>query len=265
MKTKYFSHTLCVILFCFVSSLQAADGQNMFLQQQQREQQQRSINEPQPAIFAAQISQDNDVLPENESPCFLISQIQLTGLHAENFQYLIDAANQTEAGEKDVAVGRCLGKQGIFVVLKRMQNKLLSDGYITSKVVLAQQNISNHVLSIVLIPGIVNNISFENTTNTRATKINAMAMDVGDTLNLRDIEQSLENFKRLPSAEADIEILPTQSIVQENEQTGKSDLLIKWQQKAFPFRLTTSVDDSGTRSTGKLQGNVTLSYDHALT
>lgn len=45
----------------------------------------------------------------------------------------------------------------------------------------------------------------------------------GDILNLRDIEQALENFKRVPTAEADIEIVP-------GEQPGESDLLIKWRQ-----------------------------------
>src|SRR5690606_36095447 len=86
---------------------------------------------------------------------------------------------------------------------------------------------------------------------------NALPVQSGDILNLRAIEQGLENLKRVPTAEADIQIVPA-------ELPGESDVLVQWTQ-AFPFRLTTSVDDSGTRATGKYQGSVTVSYDHWLT
>jgi hemolysin activation/secretion protein len=76
----------------------------------------------------------------------------------------------------------------------------------------------------------------------------------GDILNLRDIEQALENFKRLPSAEADIQVEPA-------EAPGTSDLVISWQQ-TMPFRLSLTADDGGSKGTGKNQGSITLSYDH---
>lgn len=77
-----------------------------------------------------------------------------------------------------------------------------------------------------------------------------------DLLNLRDIEQALENFKRVPTAEADIEIVPAEAV-------GESDLVIKWKQ-AFPLRLTLSANDGGSRTTGKYQGSVTVSADNPL-
>lgn len=79
-------------------------------------------------------------------------------------------------------------------------------------------------------------------------------MQSGDILNLRDIEQALENYKRVPTAEADIDIKPAQ-------EPGFSDLIIRHQQ-SNPFRLSAGIDDSGTRSTGKYQGNATFSYDN---
>lgn len=82
-------------------------------------------------------------------------------------------------------------------------------------------------------------------------------MREGDVLNLRDLEQGLEVFKRVPTAEADIQIEPGETI-------GESDLVLAWQQK-FPFRLNFSVDDGGSRDTGRYQGAVTLSYDNWFT
>jgi hemolysin activation/secretion protein len=44
---------------------------------------------------------------------------------------------------------------------------------------------------------------------------------------------------------------------------GDSDLLVSWKQ-SFPLRLTFSVDNTGSKSTGKEQGGVTLSADHLM-
>ncbi|MBF6907538.1 ShlB/FhaC/HecB family hemolysin secretion/activation protein, partial [Acinetobacter baumannii] len=64
----------------------------------------------------------------------------------------------------------------------------------------------------------------------------------------------LENFKRVPGTQADVQIVP-------GEQPGESDLLIKW--VASPgYRLSLSADDSGSRSTGTYQGGITLSLDN---
>lgn len=88
----------------------------------------------------------------------------------------------------------------------------------------------------------------------RASAWNAVPPKPGDILNLRDVEQALENFKRVPSAEADIQIVPA-------DQPGQSDLHIAWKQ-GLPLRLALSGDDSGSQGSGKYQGGVTLSFDN---
>ena len=96
---------------------------------------------------------------------------------------------------------------------------------------------------------------------------------VGTILNLRDIEQAVENMKRVPSADADIQIVPAHSepgvsdLVVSYSPTGKADgsstgLLQKL--ITVPLRLNMSVDDSGSASTGKYQGSVTLNWDNPL-
>lgn len=84
-------------------------------------------------------------------------------------------------------------------------------------------------------------------------------------LNLRDIEQALENFKRVPTADADIQIIPAKDDdAKSKAQPGDSDLVVKWQ-KSFPLRVSLSADDSGSPATGKYLGNTTFSYDNLLT
>jgi len=62
----------------------------------------------------------------------------------------------------------------------------------------------------------------------------------------------------LPMADADIRITPAEGF---NAKPGESDLVIAWKQ-GMPFRVNLSIDDSGSKRTGKYQGDVTLSYDH---
>ena len=59
----------------------------------------------------------------------------------------------------------------------------------------------------------------------------------------------------IPTAEANIEILPSETDV------GVSDIKISYQQ-AFPFRINLGLDDSGSTSTGKYQASGTLSVDN---
>ncbi|KFJ34073.1 hemolysin secretion/activation ShlB/FhaC/HecB family protein [Neisseria lactamica ATCC 23970] len=77
-------------------------------------------------------------------------------------------------------------------------------------------------------------------------------------LNLRDLEQGLENLKRIPTVEADIQIVPVEGV------PNQSTVLVKWQQRLVPYRLSVGMDDSGTKATGKYQGNVTFSADNPL-
>ncbi|KFB97122.1 channel-forming transporter/TpsB family cytolysins activator, partial [Trabulsiella guamensis ATCC 49490] len=78
----------------------------------------------------------------------------------------------------------------------------------------------------------------------------------GNILDLRDIEQGLENLQRLPTVRAEMEIVPA-------DQPGESDIIISRQQSKF-WRLGLSLDDSGTTSTGRYQGGLTLSLDNPL-
>lgn len=126
-------------------------------------------------------------------------------------------------------------------------------GYVTSRTVLQTQDLAHGRLTLTLLPGRIRNIRFA-APDPRANVWNALPAKPGDILNLRDVEQGLENLKRVPTVEADIQIEPGDAPTQ-------SDLAISWQQ-SFPFRFNATLDDSGSKATGKYQGSATLSHDH---
>ncbi|WP_155835211.1 ShlB/FhaC/HecB family hemolysin secretion/activation protein [Herbaspirillum sp. RV1423] len=192
------------------------------------------------------------VFPVEESPCFPISKISLIGQAAERFQFALDSVTG-----KDGAIGRCLGTEGVNTVIARMQNALIARGYTTTQVRAALQNLKTGELVLTVLPGHVRHIRFAPDASPRGTAWNALPIKEGDILNLRDMEQGLENFKRVPTASADIRMTPTETA----EQPGDSDLVIDYRQ-GFPFRFNVTLDDGGAKATGTYQAGATLSYDN---
>lgn len=195
-------------------------------------------------------------LPSKETPCFVIHDIRLDGDAADRFQWLLAAAQGLDGRLED----RCLGVQAITVLQTRMQNALIARGFVTSRVMVAPQDISSGRLTFTLLPGRIRHIRFADGVSSRATLWNVIPAKEGDVLNLRDIEQGLENFKRLSSVDADMQIAPAADA---NAAPNESDLVIQWKQ-AFPLRLTLAVDDSGSQATGRYQGSATVAIDHPL-
>lgn len=196
-------------------------------------------------------------IPDGEAPCHRLDSINIeSGASApggaDSFDWL--RATATAAHGADSPIGRCIGQKGLNLILRRMQNALVQRGYITSRVGLAPQDLKTGRLAIALTPGRVQDIRYANPESAGPRLGSAFPIASGDILNLRAVEQGLENFKRVPSQDADIAIEPS-------TQPGHSNLVVTRAHGA-PFRGTVSVDDAGSHATGKHQGSITLAYDN---
>lgn len=192
----------------------------------------------------------------SEDVCFEIKKFVLIGEDARQFTFAMRPVTQ---GQYNL-IGRCIGVQGLNQALDLIQNSLISHGYVTTRMLLPQQNIASGTIQLKVIAGKVDQVQFIEGTSKRAHKFNALPVKSGDILNVRDIEQGLENFKRVPTVEADFKIKPSE----QRTEPGYSDLELAWQQSK-PYRLHLGVDDAGSDSTGKYQGTATLSLDNLLT
>lgn len=227
------------------------------LRQQERDRLLRKQQEPTPDVRLARPPASAERFPQRETPCFPIALIQLAGDAAARFKFALEPVLSGD----DPALGRCLGTQGINLVLTRVQDAIAAQGYITTRVLVAPQDLKTGELTLTVIPGRVREIRF---ISKHPVPGNALPFKPGDILNLRDIEQGLENYKRAPSADADFQITPADAPLNgKTAAPGESDVIIRYQE-AFPLRLTLSFDDGGVKSTGKYQANATLSYDNPL-
>ncbi|MBR5495543.1 MAG: ShlB/FhaC/HecB family hemolysin secretion/activation protein, partial [Psychrobacter sp.] len=216
------------------------------------------------ASITPSASQDTDPA---SLPCFDINHIYLTGELSERFSFALTPYTMG----KSSLLGSCLSVNDINRLVTNVQNLIIEKGYVTTRVLVQNQNLKSGNLFLTLIPGRIDQITAVDIKASRPIYVDsrlnsggnpanfapAMPMRSGDLLNVREIEQALENFKRVPTADADFSIAPSSRM----STPGYSDIQVKWQQDKR-WRLSASVDDSGQESTGVYQGNVTLSLDN---
>lgn len=150
--------------------------------------------------------------------------------------------------------GNCIGRIGINLIVERLSEQILLKGYTTTRLGVPEQDLSSGVLRLTLVPGVIHQIRFADPA--ASSRLNAFPSGPGDLLNLRDLEQGLEQMKRVASQDVDMQIVPAAAL-------GESDVVIALK-RAKPWKLTASLDDSGAKGTGKAQAGLNLGWDNLL-
>lgn len=276
LRTDIAGHTLSFLTVSVISIFMGVNA-NAITPEQYQEQRSEALKQQQLVKPNVNINTDTyqqapstSIVPASSQntdsasiPCFDIDHIYLTGELSEKFTFALMPYTKG----KSSLLGSCLSVNDINQLVTNVQNRIIERGYVTTRVLVQNQNLKSGNLTLTLIPGRIDQIVAADIKASRPIYIDnsgnpanfapAMPMKSGDLLNVRDIEQSLENFKRVPTADADFSIAPSSRMAE----PGYSDIQVKWQQDKR-WRLSATVDDSGQESTGVYQGNVTLSLDN---
>lgn len=150
--------------------------------------------------------------------------------------------------------GQCIGQRGMAVLIEKLTLSLVSKGYTTTRLgIEPNQNLSSGTLKLTLLPGYLRAFRFAGgAVNTRA----AFPIKPGEIINLRKLEQGLEQLQRLGSLQINMELLP-------GDLPGETDVAIS-AKRAKPWRLAFTLDDSGNNATGRLQAGANLTLDNPL-
>ncbi|MFZ1180881.1 MAG: ShlB/FhaC/HecB family hemolysin secretion/activation protein [Herbaspirillum sp.] len=151
--------------------------------------------------------------------------------------------------------GRYIGQSGIETIIRRATRQIIERGYSTTRVGVGSQDLSSGEIKIALVPGIIHAIRFKDPA-VSASYRSAFPNRAGDLLNLRDLEQGLEQMKRVASQDVDMQIAPTQT-------PGESDIVLDVK-RIEPWKATLNFDDSGAKSTGKYQAGINVAIDNLL-
>jgi hemolysin activation/secretion protein len=230
--------------------------------QQQRQAQQRDATVQAPAVRSSVSTTETYPDLPQESPCFRIDTFAL-----DVPATLPDAVRAKGASSLpldpfafarewlDHYKGQCVGKNGVNILSKGLQQAILSHGYITTRVLLPEQDLSGGVLKFALVPGVIHSVRVAEPLSWGTWKT-AFPTRPGDVLDLRDLEQGLEQMKRVSNQDVDMKIDPT-------EIPGESDVVLTVK-RTKPWSMVASIDNSGSRATGKLQGNLSFGLNNAL-
>lgn len=123
--------------------------------------------------------------------------------------------------KKQVA-GKCLGMNGLKKAAVLFQDYYINVGYITTRVEIPSQDLLTKKLSLAVIPGRISEIVIVDNDISKWV----LPFSEGDILNIRDVEQGLENIQRTPEVDVKINIVP-------GTKNGTSKLVINTQRKKY--------------------------------
>ncbi len=243
-----------------LSELNRLDAIEQQRQRQYQQAQQKQLQ--QQADVRLETSYQPLSLSNSESPCYPIHHISLSDYASHSPQSQFQWALNKAVRDLKLTLPHCFGGEGLGILMKQVQNNIIEKGYVTTRVVIEEQDLRGGKLNLTVILGkIRNTIVVDSGIVPRFTRLHALTgftFAKGDLLNVRDIEHTLENLKRVPTAEASIEILPSET---DSASIGESDLKINYAQ-GIPFRLNLGLDDAGSTSTGKYQVSGIFSFDN---
>ena len=184
-----------------------------------------------------------------DSRCFPIKTIEIKGA---------DSLSASERkGVLKPYMGQCLGVSQLNELLKTVTNLYIDKGLVTSRAYLPQQDLSKGHLQVLVVEGKLESFKGADTSKLSSREL-AMTFpgQAGSQLNLRQIEQAIDQLNRLPSNQAQMELAP-------GDEVGGSTVLVKNDQQK-PWRASLSRNNDGQKSTGEQQWGTGLEWDSPL-
>ncbi|EGH99368.1 ShlB/FhaC/HecB family hemolysin secretion/activation protein [Pseudomonas syringae] len=184
-----------------------------------------------------------------DTRCFTISRIELKG------------ADSLSPAERDALIkpfqNKCLGVAQLNDLLKTITDHYLDKGLITTRAYLPQQDLSTGDLQVLVIEGKLEKLhgAADSGLSDRQLAMTFPGQE-GQIVNLREIEQMVDQLNRLPSSQAQMELTP-------GKEVGGSDVVVKSTPQK-PWRANLSRTNEGQRSTGEQQWNAGLEWDNPL-
>ncbi|WP_085603010.1 MULTISPECIES: ShlB/FhaC/HecB family hemolysin secretion/activation protein [unclassified Pseudomonas] len=184
-----------------------------------------------------------------DTRCFPIKDIELKGADS--------LSDSDKARLLKPYIGQCLGVAQLNELLKTITDHYIGKGLVTSRAYLPQQDLSAGHLKVLVVEGKLESLKgAENSKLSERELAMAFPGKAGELVNLREIEQMVDQLNRLPSNQAKMELSPGKNV-------GGSDVLVN-NAAQKPWRAGLSRSNDGQRSTGEQQWGTTFDWDSPL-
>ncbi len=245
---------LCLVVLCFfpMHSAHAAPtpGDTDLI----RERQDRLLEEQRRRLEQLKELPGKGVEPaapaaSSDARCFPIKDIELTG--AESL------SDSEKSRLLQAYIGQCLGVTQLNELLKVITDHYIEKGLVTSRAYLPPQDLSSGHLKVLVVEGKLEGLKGAEGSQLSDRELSMVFPgESGALVNLREIEQMVDQLNRLPSNQAQMELAPGKNV-------GGSDILVK-NTAQKPWRAGLSRSNDGQRSTGEQQWATTFDWDSPL-
>lgn len=186
---------------------------------------------------------------DDEGPCFQIGQINIEGNTLLSFE--------TIESIKAPFLDTCMTREAVNTLIYRLTVAYIDLGYITARVYLPQQDLSSGTLKLVVMEGFVEEISLNDDSRSDRWKLFwAMPAEEHEPLQMRELEQGLDQINRVSSANATLKLLP-------GDRPGSTVVQIT-NQPEDEIRGHVAFDNSGQSSTGEDRLRLGTEMDNLL-
>lgn len=176
-----------------------------------------------------------------DNPCFPIKEI---ALEANPFGWLPRFLQPI--------VGQCAGKAALKQIQGAANNALIGRGYVTARVLVPTQSLQSGTLTLHVVPGRISDVQADKSTIGWLRV--ALPTSGGALLNQRDLDQGLENLRRLQSqSDATFDIAP-------GVKPGDSDIVLH-PGTGKRWHAVIGMDNAGLDSTGKYELSGSFTFD----
>jgi len=220
---------------------QQRDLQQLQLEQRQRQLQRGSFASP--TVAPAQAAGSGE-----DEHCWALSGTRIAGVTL----FKKDRLNR----QLEPYIARCMGVNGINRLLAQLTRIYVDAGYIASRPYLSSAPADGHSLDIVVDEGYVEAVELADQ-SLPVSLGGAFPGMLGEPLNLRDLEQGLDQLNRLRSLDLTADIAP-------GSQPGASRIILRSRGGASRWSLGLGVDNLGSASTGRDRNAINLSVDSPL-
>lgn len=167
--------------------------------------------------------------------------------------------------------GKCLAKSDLQNLKVVIENYYIEHGYILARVYFGLENISQGEIKVIVEEGRVDSLKIKDDSKIndfapwrrRMQELFAFGIYHDRVVNLRDIEQGLEQMNRLSSNNAKMDIVPSDRVGEGGVVGGYADVIIN-NQVGNITKPSIAINNSGNKNTGQIRESIVLDQDNLI-
>lgn len=183
---------------------------------------------------------------QSDTTCFDISSVNVEGV--------VIFSPEVIHGITHRYINRCLTLPHINNLVAELSNLYLESGYVTSRAYIVEQDLSDGTLDLVVLEGFIEGIQSQEYSLSETQLSLAFPVSSSEKLNIRDLEQGLENLNRLGQNKATLAMEPG------TEQGGT--IVGIQNQTQSNWRGSIGLNNTGVETTGEYQADANLIYEN---